>query len=347
LRLERTSAKQIGQGGLLLVKQLDMSTVELTNLSADQGGPHRLTTVLVAEDDPMSRQILQRSLHSWGFKVVAVHDGVQALESVGAGDGPELLLLDWMMPEMDGLELCRRIRALEKPVYPYIVLLTARDAKQDLVTAFEAGADDYLTKPFHVEELRARLRAGTRILTLQRDLIGAREQLRFQANHDSLTGVWNRRAIMDLLAEELERARRNHQPLGVMMIDLDHFKSINDRFGHAAGDVVLREVAARLVASVRSYDRVGRYGGEEFLVLLSNASLEEMTRRARRVCEMVAERPILCEGHELSVTASIGGTAMGEDTPIVQSRLLRFADIALYRAKERGRNRVETCDYQP
>jgi two-component system cell cycle response regulator len=332
--------------GLLVVKQLDVSAPGISNMSPDEGAPHRATTVLVAEDDRMSRQILERSLYSWGFKVRAVDDGVQALESLRAPDAPELLLLDWMMPEMDGLELCRRIRSLHKPVYPYIVLLTARDAKQDLVTAFEAGADDYLTKPFHVEELRARLRAGTRILGLQSDLIQAREQLRFQANHDSLTGIWSRRAIMDLLSEELERARRNHQPLGVMMIDLDHFKSINDRFGHAAGDVVLREVAERLVASVRSYDRIGRYGGEEFLLILSNASLEEVTRRAERLCEVVAERPVLYEQHALSVTVSIGGAAKPEDTPIVQSRLLRFADIALYRAKEQGRNRVVACAYQ-
>jgi diguanylate cyclase (GGDEF)-like protein len=324
-----------------------MSSVETTCLSVDQSGPHRATTVLVAEDDPMSRLILQRSLCSWGFEVKTVENGAQALQSLGAADSPELLLLDWMMPEMDGVELCRRIRALHKPVYPYIVLLTSRDAKQDLVLALEAGADDYLTKPFHVDELRARLRAGTRILRLQSDLIHAREQLRFQATHDALTGVWNRRAIMDLLGEELERARRNHQSLGLMMIDLDHFKSINDRFGHGTGDVVLREVAHRLVASVRSYDRVGRYGGEEFLVILSNASLGEVKRRAESLCHAVAERPVLWEAQELSITVSIGGTATAESSPVVQSRLLGLADHALYRAKEQGRNRSETSPHNP
>jgi two-component system cell cycle response regulator len=303
--------------------------------------------VLVAEDDPMARLILQRSLHSWGFEVKMFDNGAQALESLVAADAPELLLLDWMMPEMDGVELCRRIRALHRPVYPYIVLLTARDAKQDLVMALEAGADDYLTKPFHVDELRARLRAGTRILGLQSDLIHAREQLRFQATHDALTGVWNRRAIMDLLTEELERARRNHQSLGLMMVDLDHFKSINDRFGHATGDVVLREVAERLVSSVRSYDRVGRYGGEEFLLILSNASLEEVRRRSERLCHAVAERPVSWEQSELSVTVSIGGTAMAEDSPVIQSRLLELADHALYRAKEHGRNRSEISLLHP
>src|SRR5579864_7672032 len=232
--------------------------------------------VLVAEDDPVSRRVLEVRLRQWGYEVIAIDNGVQALEVVQADDSPELLLLDWMMPGIDGIELCRSVRAMNKPVYPYILLLTARDAKQDLIAGFEAGADYYLTKPFHADELHARLRAGGRILGLQNDLIRAREELRFHATHDVLTGVWNRKGIMELLDKELARAHRTGESLGLMMIDLDHFKTVNDTYGHAAGDAVLKEVAHRLVHSVRAYDLVGRYGGEEFLVILSNASLDEV-----------------------------------------------------------------------
>src|ERR1700740_1299286 len=170
--------------------------------------PHEPGIVLVAEDDPISRRILEAHLSKWGYQVIAIDNGAKALEILKADEAPELLLLDWMMPGIDGIELCRRIRAMQKSVYRYILLLTARDAKQDLVAGLEAGADDYLTKPFNEEELRARLRAGGRILALQRDLISAREQLRFHATHDTLTGVWNRKGIFDLLTQELARAKR-------------------------------------------------------------------------------------------------------------------------------------------
>ena len=317
-----------------------MNSGETTDLKA------AAATVLVAEDDPMYRRILERSLRNWGYKVIAVDNGRRALQEVDAGDAPELLVLDWMMPDIDGIEVCRRIRALRKRVYPYILLLTAKNAKQDLIVGLDAGADDYLTKPFHADELLARLRAGTRILNLQRDLIRAQEQLQYQATHDVLTGIWNRRAIMDFLFEELERARRHHHPLGLMMIDLDHFKLINDRYGHAAGDVVLRAVANQLQQSVRPYDRVGRYGGEEFMVILSNMNVEEVHRRAEKLRAAVEQNVIQCDGERILITMSIGATATIPDRPFERSRLLRLADIALYEAKEQGRNRTQTYSYR-
>jgi len=301
--------------------------------------------VLVAEDDPVSRRILEVRLRDWGYQVIAIENGHRALEVLQAENAPELLLLDWMMPGIDGVELCRRVRAMNKPVYPYILLLTARDAKQDLVTGLEAGADDYLTKPFNGDELRARLRAGGRILLLQNQLIQAREMLRFHATHDALTDVWNRKGIADLLTQQLARAQRTGEPLGLLMIDLDHFKTVNDTYGHAAGDAVLEEIAFRLVRSVRSYDLVGRYGGEEFLIVLSNASLEETCRRAQRLLTIVEETPVQCQSHEVRVTISIGATEVPPDEDVVQSRVLQLADLALYQAKERGRNRVATCAY--
>jgi len=321
-----------------------MDSVEAIEQIAVSGGayaPRERKSVLVAEDDPISRRILEDRLRKWGYKVIAISDGFKALEVLETDEAPELLLLDWMMPGIDGVQLCRRIRAMRKSVYPYILLLTARDAKQDLVTGLEAGADDYLTKPFNADELRARLRAGGRILALQSELIDAREQLRFHATHDALTAVWNRKGIIDLLTQELARAHRTREPVGLMMVDLDHFKAINDTHGHAVGDAVLKEVATRLVSSVRTYDLVGRYGGEEFLVILSNASLEEVSRRAQRLCAVVEEAPVRFQSLEVKATISIGATEAPPDGGIFQNRLLRAADLALYQAKERGRNRVE------
>ena len=321
-----------------------MDSVEAIEQIAVSGGayaPRERKSVLVAEDDPISRRILEDRLRKWGYKVIAISDGFKALEVLETDEAPELLLLDWMMPGIDGVQLCRRIRAMRKAVYPYILLLTARDAKQDLVTGLEAGADDYLTKPFNADELRARLRAGGRILALQSELIDAREQLRFHATHDALTAVWNRKGIIDLLTQELARAHRTREPVGLMMVDLDHFKAINDTHGHAVGDAVLKEVATRLVSSVRTYDLVGRYGGEEFLVILSNASLEEVSRRAQRLCAVVEEAPVRFQSLEVKATISIGATEAPPDGGIFQNRLLRAADLALYQAKERGRNRVE------
>jgi two-component system cell cycle response regulator len=310
------------------------------------GSVHDRKLVLVAEDDPVSRRLLEVRLQQWGYEVIAIDNGFRALDVVQADDCPELLLLDWMMPGIDGVELCRRVRAMNKPVYPYILLLTARDAKQDLIAGLEAGADDYLTKPFHADELHARLRAGGRILGLQNELIRAREELRFHATHDALTDLWNRKGIMDLFAHELARAHRTGEPLGLMMIDLDHFKAVNDTYGHAAGDAVLKEVAYRLVHSVRSYDLVGRYGGEEFLVILSNASLDEVKGRARRLCVVVEEAPVKFQSHDIRVTISIGATEAPGDQDIQQNRLLHIADLAMYRAKEGGRNRVESYAYE-
>lgn len=200
-----------------------------------------------------------------------------------------------------------------------------------------AGADDYLTKPFDKGELRARLRVGTRILTLQEDLIRARENLRFQATHDVLTGIWNRRAVLDLLHREIERAARFHASTGVLMLDLDHFKKINDTYGHLTGDAVLKETAQRITQVVRSYDFVGRYGGEEFLVLLPGCDKEQAEQSGERIRLAVTATPVFAAGSEIHVTISIGATATigGPETEV-----LAIADAALYQAKSAGRNRT-------
>ncbi len=202
--------------------------------------------VLVAEDDAMFRRILQSWLENWGYRVTIAEDGARAWEILQHDVPPQLLILDWMMPAINGLELCRKVRDRNQVPYQYILLATAKDAKQDLVRGLEAGADDYLTKPFDKSELQARLRACNRILTLQDDQIRAQEQLRFQATHDTLTGVWNRGAILETLRRELERAARSKTATGLLMLDIDHFKNINDTYGHLTGDAVLKEVTQRI-----------------------------------------------------------------------------------------------------
>lgn len=296
--------------------------------------------VLIADDDPMFRRILQTWLEGWGYRVIVAEDGAQAWSILQHEHPPELLILDWVMPGIDGTELCRRVRERQRSPYQYILLATGRDDKRDVVTGLEAGADDYLTKPFDRNELRARLRVGRRILTLQQDLIGAREELRFQATHDVLTGIWNRGAVLDLLHRELERSARAKTETSVLMLDLDHFKKINDTHGHLTGDVVLREVANRIVLSVRSYDLVGRYGGEEFLVVLPGCGKETVLESANRIRLAIASAPILSASSEIPVTASIGATVADIAEANSENDLLLAADKALYEAKSAGRNRV-------
>jgi two-component system cell cycle response regulator len=293
--------------------------------------------VLVAEDDPMFRKILQNWLQSWDYKVIVATDGTEAWSILQQERPPDLLVLDWVMPGIDGMELCRRIRERQSPSYQYILVVTANDARQDVVRGLEAGADDYLTKPFDKGELRARLRVGTRILTLQEDLIRAREDLRFQATHDVLTGIWNRRAILDLLHCEIERAARFRASTGVLMLDLDQFKKINDTYGHLTGDAVLKETAQRITQVVRSYDFVGRYGGEEFLVLLPGCDKEQAEQSGERIRLAVTATPLIVGESGISVTISIGATATigGPETEV-----LAIADAALYQAKSAGRNRT-------
>lgn len=294
--------------------------------------------VLVAEDDPMFRKILQSWLQSWGHSVTVTEDGNQAWNVLQQEDAPDLLILDWVMPCVDGLELCRRIRAQQHGPYHYILIVTARDDRDSVIQGLEAGADDYLTKPFDKGELRARLNVGTRILRLQEDLLRAQDELRFQATHDGMTGVWNHSTILELLHREGERAARSLAPTGILMLDVDHFKKINDEHGHVAGDTVLKEVSHRIVQTVRSYDSVGRYGGEEFLVVLPECDQEHAQQSAERIRSAIARAPVIFGSSKIPVTVSIGATA----APGLGKDAIANADEALYRAKHAGRNRVSS-----
>jgi two-component system, cell cycle response regulator len=295
--------------------------------------------VLVAEDSPMMRTVLRNWLESWGYQVAVAEDGAKAWEMLEAEPVPQILILDWMMPGMDGLELCRMIRVRDMLPYQYILLVTAKDAKQDLVRGLQAGADDYLSKPFDKNELRARLRTGRRILTLQDEQAKIREELHFQATHDGLTGIWNRRAILDMMRREFEIAARSNCTIGVILLDVDHFKHVNDAHGHQAGDSVLKEIANRIQQVIRSYDLAGRYGGEEFLIVLPDCDTERIQNCAERIRSAIASQPIFAEGSSLTLTVS-AGTKVLDPVLGTESDALAEADTALYQAKNTGRNRV-------
>ena len=301
-----------------------------------------LDAVLIAEDDPVFRRVLQGWFQKWQYRVTLAGNGLEAWQALQEEDAPQMAVLDWMMPGMDGIELCRKIRGHDGGPYRYVLLLTARDDRQDVVTGLNAGADDYLTKPFDAEELRARVRAGRRILELQHALLHARDALQFQAAHDPLTELWNRGAILGFLQREIDRQRRNNLPLAVLMADLDHFKEVNDTHGHLVGDAVLQEVARRLTATVRSYDFVGRYGGEEFLIILPGCSGSDLTASAERLRRTIADRPIETSAGAIAMTLSLGCASAQPDGEGLQSctALLCSADTALYTAKAGGRNRV-------
>jgi diguanylate cyclase (GGDEF)-like protein len=298
--------------------------------------------ILIAEDDAVSRRLLEAFLSRWGYEVVAARDGAEAWELLQRADAPKLAILDWMMPGMDGVQVCRKTRERVSQPYVYILMLTAKDRKQDIVQGIEAGADEYMIKPFDAHELKAHLLAGKRILDLQEQLIRAREELRVQATHDLLTALWNHASILDIVQVELERAQRQGTALGLVMGDLDHFKGINDTYGHPAGDAVLREVARRMHACVRPYDSVGRYGGEEFLVVIPGCDLVDAQHQAERLRASVRGQPITLSEASLPVTISLGVAATSEPKSTDPESLLRAADAALYLAKHNGRDRVES-----
>ncbi|MBX9790462.1 MAG: diguanylate cyclase [Pirellulales bacterium] len=296
--------------------------------------------ILVAEDERISARQLKAVLTNWGYDVVVVSDGLAAWNILSGPDAPQLAILDWMMPGKDGVELCRDIRKLRQEPYTYIVLLTEKSTRQDVVEGMNAGADDYLAKPFDAQELEARLRAGLCVLSLMDEVIAGREQLRHQATHDLLTGLTNRRAVRESLTQELARAGREQTSMAVALIDVDHFKQVNDTYGHLAGDAVLTEVGSRMRARVRSYDSVGRYGGEEFLIVIPRCDIHTALDRLNSLREFIAESPVSSPEGPIPVTASIGVTSYGGELATPDS-LIQQADIALYRAKRNGRNRVE------
>lgn len=297
--------------------------------------------VLLADGDSISRTLITRFLNVWGYQVLSVPDGEQAWRSLQQDDAPKLALLDCCLPGIDGAEICARVRASKEGTYRYLLLMTTANRREELLRALETGADDFIVKPVDAPALKARLHIGRRILDLQERLLQALETSRFEASHDALTGLWNRAAILEFLHGQLARASRDGISVAVAIADLDYFKQVNDTYGHLAGDEILRQAAKRIRRPVRPYDWVGRYGGEEFLIIAPDCTLSNAHSMCERLRTAIAEKPFWINGNKIDMTLSVGIATTAESGPADQEDLLRAADTALYLAKESGRNRIE------
>ncbi|MGO9414082.1 MAG: diguanylate cyclase [Syntrophobacteraceae bacterium] len=291
--------------------------------------------VLIVEDEVVSRRLLEVFLLKLGYEVIPVSSGKEALGVLDGPQAPNLVISDWMMPEMDGLELCQRTREIQTAGYIYFIILTSKMDKKDIIKGLEAGADDYLTKPFDQEELRCRIKIGERIVNLERRILEL-------ANTDSLTEVLNRRAFMERLQTEIQRSNREGVPLSLILADIDHFKRVNDQYGHQVGDMVLRKFSEQLSTTIRPYDFVGRYGGEEFLIGLPGVDCQKaglVAERIRRLVETISfTLPASTEC--FWVTASFGVASMRIGSSEFPEPLIARADSVMYKAKHEGRNRV-------
>ncbi|MDA3789102.1 MAG: diguanylate cyclase [Desulfobacula sp.] len=298
--------------------------------------------VLIAEDDMTSRIILDSILKKWGFTPVLTCNGKEAWEVMQSKDAPRLAVLDWQMPEMNGIEVCQKIREIDTSEPPYLILLTSKDEKKDIVKGLEAGANDFISKPYDNKELQARINVGQRMVKLQSELGEAYRALEHEAMHDPLTNIFNRRAIMDLLEKEIARAKREKTGLCVGVCDLDYFKKVNDTYGHKIGDDVLIAFTRFVTDKLRINDHVGRIGGEEFLIVVSGSKDLQKDALFERICEYVRNSEISTEKGNVSITVSIG---VSQYTGVENSSiLLATADTALYHAKKLGRDRVVCAD---
>lgn len=298
--------------------------------------------VLIAEDDMTSRIILDSILKKWGFTPVLTCNGKEAWDVMQSKDAPMLAILDWQMPEMNGIEVCQKIREIDNSEPPYLILLTSKDDKKDIVKGLEAGANDFISKPYDNKELQARINVGQRMVKLQSELGDAYRALKHEAMHDHLTGIFNRRAIMDLLEKEIARAKREKTALCVGLCDLDHFKKVNDTYGHQIGDEVLIAFTRFVTDKLRSNDHVGRIGGEEFLIVASGAKDSQQDILFGRICEHVRNSEIVTEKGNISITVSIG-VALYKGVENLDN-LVAAADTALYHAKKTGRDRFVRVD---
>jgi diguanylate cyclase (GGDEF)-like protein len=305
--------------------------------------------ILVVDDDAVSRKFIEKQLNKAGFEVAVAGNGSEALDLFDSNFYP-IVLTDWMMPEIDGPKLCRLIREKKTDGYVFIILITSRGSKTDIVSGLESGSDDYLTKPIHPAELVARINTGIRILKLEQSLKNANEEIRLLSISDPLTGCFNRSYLDERFSQELRRAIRYSHSLSIVLADIDHFKRINDTYGHQAGDEVLKVFATRISRQIRKkVDWVVRYGGEEFLIVLPETCCEGARSMAERLRIAVAAKSIEVSGAKINITASFGGTSK-KFTPhsppdINMDKLIFIADEQLYRSKGGGRNCVNLVEF--
>lgn len=316
----------------------------------------RSMRILIAEDDPVSRRVLEATLSKWGHEAVIAQDGEAALAELQKEGAPSLAILDWMMPGMAGVDICRRVRAMPSATPPYIILLTAKKEKKDVVAGLESGADDYLTKPFERSELRARIEVGVRVVNLQKKLADhvkglnqalaelrqAEAEIRNLSITDDLTGLYNRRGFFTLTEQQLKMARRTKNPFSLIYADMDGLKQINDTYGHSCGSEALRQIAEILKKSFRESDIIARLGGDEFTVCIPdtvdcNLSLP-LARLEENLNEYNAHR-----SHDYKLLLSVGTVCFNPDEEATIEDLLVKADRAMYRNKKQKRQANQAC----
>ena len=302
--------------------------------------------ILLAEDIEVTRKLVKKLLEDKGYEVVEAGDGQEAWEIFQKEkEKIHIALIDWLMPRLNGIQLCKKIKATEIPGYVYTIFLTGKVDIDNVVAGLGAGADDYVTKPFDKRELFSRIDVGMRYVQLQQKLMEANHKLRILSITDGLTQILNRRALLERLEEELYRASRENVFFCLIMLDIDHFKRVNDEYGHQAGDKVLVEVVNRVKSKLRPYDIIGRYGGEEFLVGIFGADKETGIKKAENFRKCVDEKEFVYNGKKLKISISLGVSCqkIGDtknDILQLLDDLTKKADDALYKAKETGRNKV-------
>jgi len=300
--------------------------------------------ILIVEDELISRRMVKKYLVDAGHDIVEAEDG-QAAWELFQNEPFQMVITDWIMPRLDGPELVQKIRRSGQKSYTYIIMLTAMDDKKNVVFGLESGVDEYLTKPFNGRELVARVASGMRILKLEEQLMQAHQQMENLAMRDGLTGLLNRRAIEEYAESEFNITERKERALSIIMIDIDHFKQVNDKFGHKTGDYALQQVAKILKEDLRNYDRVGRWGGEEFILILPDTWVDDAAIVAERIRIEIAETKFLLEtGESFSIRISLGVACASSQVSSL-AKLIDSADQAMYQAKQNGRNRV--CIFEP
>ncbi|MEE8575349.1 MAG: diguanylate cyclase [Thermodesulfobacteriota bacterium] len=295
--------------------------------------------ILLADDSPTTLFALKKSLEEWGYEVLEFNDGAEAWRALNAEDPPRIAILDWMMPEMDGIEVCKKLQARTGSPFVYTILLTSKSEKEDLVLGLESGAHNFQSKPISPEELRSHVNVGRRLVEADDKLKEYATEMEVLAQTDVLTGIYNRRYLMEQGGYLFKSAKRTKRPLSLMILDIDHFKKVNDTFGHAAGDEVLKKMAASAHSKLRDIDIFGRIGGEEFAVVMPEADLEGAIKSANRLCGSLSELEVKVDNDTIRFTVSIGVTSLEEKDESLED-LLKRSDEYLYAAKEGGRNRV-------